>query len=444
MRQPTIHRTREGSGGSWTNWAGLATGHPALTRTPTSAAEVADAVVAAAHQGLTVKMPGTGHSFTPIALTDGLLLRPDLLRGVTDVNRDDMTVTVLAGTPLHELNATLAHLGLTLHNMGDIAEQTVAGATSTGTHGTGGLVASLSAQLAGLELVAGDGSVVRANERENPDVLAVARLGLGALGVLTSLTFRVEPLFTLQAHEHPMDWAEALASFDERVAGHHYVEAYWFPHTDRMLVKENDRTVDDPEPLGRLRGYVDDELLANTVFGLLNRIGNRRPSLRPRLNQLAGRALSERTFSDVPHKVFTSPRRVRFKEMEYGLPREVGLVALREVRALIERSDWTISFPVEIRVAPADDIALSTASGRDTLYLAFHVNTETDHTAYFTEVEKVLEQYDGRPHWGKLHTRTAANLAPAYPRWAEFRALRDRLDPHRVFANEHLSRVLGD
>ncbi|WP_310963780.1 D-arabinono-1,4-lactone oxidase [Nocardioides terrisoli] len=429
---------------SWQNWSGLAIAHPAQELAPATAAEVVDAVVAARHQRLTVKMPGTGHSFTDIAVTDGLLLRPDRLRGVTAVDRDAMTVTALAGTTLHELNATLERLGLTLHNMGDIADQTIAGATSTGTHGTGGVKASLSAQVAALELVAGDGSVVRASATENPDVFAVARLGLGALGVLTSLTFEVEPVFTLEAQESPRTWDQVLGTLDRLEADNHHFEFYWFPHTDRCLVKEDNRVLDPTAPLGRVRRYVDDELLSNTVFGLVNRLGNLRPALIPRLNELSGRALSARRYSDVPHRVFTSPRRVRFREMEYAVPREVGPQALRDVRRLIDRSGWHISFPVEVRVCPADDVALSTASGRDSMYLAFHVNRQTDHAAYFSGVEDVLRGYDGRPHWGKLHTRTATDLEPAYPRWAEFQAVRDRLDPDRVFANAYLRRVLGD
>jgi L-gulonolactone oxidase len=427
----------------WSNWSGLATAHPAQVFTPRDAEEVSDAVVAARRQRLTVKMTGSGHSFTGIACPDGLQLRPDALSGIVSVDREAMTVTALAGTPLHVLNAGLESLGLSLHNMGDIDRQTLAGAISTGTHGTGGLVASLSAQVDGLELVTGDGSLLRATATENPDVLAAARVGLGALGILTSVTLRVEPLFTLEAHEAPMSWDRAVGGFDELVADNHHFEMYWFPHTDRMLTKRDNRTVDDPEPLPRLRAWLDDELLANTVFGWVNAAGNRAPALVPRLNAVSARALSARTFSDVPHKVFTSPRRVVFREMEYAVPREAGLQALTEVRSLIESSGWRISFPVEVRVAPADDIPLSTASGRESVYLAFHVNQRTDHTAYFEGVEKLLRAYDGRPHWGKLHTRTAADLEPAYPRWAEFQAVRDRLDPDRVFGNAYLQRVLG-
>ena len=429
---------------TWHNWAGLTTATPTEVRTPRDTGDVVAAVERARERRTTVKMPGTGHSFTAIAAPEGIMLNPTQLAGIVAVDREAMTATALAGTPLRVLNASLEALGLSLHNMGDIAEQTVAGATSTGTHGTGGLVASLSAQLAGLELVTGTGEVLRASETENPDVLAVARIGLGALGILTTLSFRVEPLFTLEAHEFPMGWQETLHRFDELVEDNHHFEFYWFPHTDRVLAKANNRTLDDAEPLTRFRHWLDDDFLSNTVFGLANRLGNARPALIPRINEIAGRALSARTYSDVPHRVFTSPRAVVFREMEYAVPRAAGLDALREVRRWLDASDLRISFPVEVRTTPADDIALSTSSGRDSMYLAFHVNAQTDHTAYFTGVEDILRRYDGRPHWGKLHTRTAADLEPTYPRWAEFQALRDRLDPDRLFANDHLRRVLGD
>ena len=429
---------------AWTNWSGLASASPAEVITPTSSDEVVAAVQTAAEQRTTVKMPGTGHSFTDIAVADGIQLNPAGMQGITKVDLDRMEVSALAGTPLHVLNAGLADLGLSLHNMGDIAEQTIAGATSTGTHGTGGVVASLSAQLAGLQLVTGTGEVIRASATENPDVYAAARIGLGALGILTELTFRVEPLFTLEAYESPMSWGQVTGDFDALVADNHHFEFYWFPHTDRCLTKQNNRILDEAEPLGQLRGWIDDDLLSNKVFGLVNRIGNARPSLIPRINDISARALSARRFSDIPHRVFTSPRTVRFREMEYAVPRDAGMDCLREVRRLIEASDWRISFPVEVRTAPADDIALSTASDRDVVYLAFHVNAQTDHTDYFTGVEQVLTSYDGRPHWGKLHTRTAEDFAASYPRFTEFTDLRDRLDPERLFANDYLRRVLGD
>lgn len=429
----------------WKNWSGLETAAPGRVEEPADTAAIVAAVERAREERSTLKMVGSGHSFTAISAPEGTMLRPTNLGGILSVDRDAMTVTALAGTRLKVLNAQLEVLGLSLHNMGDIAEQTLAGATSTGTHGTGGVAASLSAQVCGLELVTGTGDVLTATEIENPELLDLARVGLGALGILTTLTFRVEPLFVLEADETPMSWDEALGGFDERVAAHHHVDTYWFPHTDRMMVKTNDRLDTlDTAPLSPLRAWWDDEFLSNSLFGALNHLTNAAPAIIPRFNQVSSRLLSARTYSDVAHKVFTSPRDVVFREMEYAVPRAAGLTALREARAALDRSDLRITFPVEIRVTPADDIALSTSSGRDSLYLAFHTHRDADHLEYFALIEPIMRAHDGRPHWGKVHTRTAADLAPAYPRFGEFLALRDRLDPDRVFANAYLRRVLGD
>ncbi len=430
----------------WRNWSGLESARPARVEEPAHAAAVVAAVERARAEGTTVKMVGTGHSFTAISAPEHTMLRPGGMTGILAVDREAMTVTARAGTQLKTLNTELARLGLSLHNMGDIAEQTLAGATSTGTHGTGGVWASLAAQVAGLSLVTGTGEVLHVSETEHPDVFDLARVGLGALGVLTTITFRVEPLFVLEAHETPMSWDEALDGFDERVADHHHVDTYWFPHTDRMMTKTNDRLdvgPDEAEPLARWRAWWDDEFLSNTLFGAANRVTNRFPGTIRRFNQVSSRLLSARSYSDVAHRVFISPRTVVFREMEYAVPREAGLAALREARAAIDASDLDITFPVEIRVTPADDIALSTSTGRDSLYLAFHTHRDVDHRAYFALLEPIMRAHDGRPHWGKVHTRTAADLAPAYPRFEEFLALRDRLDPDRVFANDYLRRVLG-
>ena len=412
---------------------------------PRSTQDVVAAVLAARANGTTVKAVGTGHSFTSIAAPEHALLLPTHLTGILDVDRDAMTVTAWSGTPLHVLNHELELLGLSLHNMGDIAEQTLAGAVSTGTHGSGGRVASLSAQLAGLELVTGTGEVLTTSTEQHPEVFAAARVGLGALGVLTTVTFHVEPLFALHAHERPMSWQEGTASLLHLADEHDHLDAYWFPHTDRMLVKTNDRLPPGAatQPLPRWRAWLDDELLSNSLFGVTNRLGHRLPAAVRTINEVSGRLLTERSYSDVAHRVFTAQRRVVFKEMEYAVPREAGVAALTEARRAIDASDWRITFPVEVRVVPADDIPLSTSHGHDSVYLAFHVWEGADHTAYFHEVERILRDHGGVPHWGKLHTRTAADLAPAYDRFEEFLALRDRLDPDRVFDNAYLRQVLG-
>ncbi|MFD4786832.1 D-arabinono-1,4-lactone oxidase [Streptomyces sp. NPDC058459] len=435
--------TANGKNGTWRNWGGNVTARPARQVTPASVEELAAEVRAAAERGLRVKAVGAGHSFTSVATTDGVLIRPDLLTGIRAIDRTAMTVTVEAGTPLKRLNAALAREGLSLTNMGDIMEQTVAGATSTGTHGTGRESGSIAAQITGLELVTADGSVLTCSAGQNPEIFAAARIGLGALGVVTALTFAVEPLFLLTAREEPMPLDRVLAEFDQLWAENEHFEFYWFPHTGSTNTKRNNRSEGPARPVGRVAGWFEDEFLSNGVFQVAQWVGRAAPVSVPAIAQVASRALSARSYTDIPYRVFTSPRRVRFVEMEYAVPRAALAETLRELRTVIERSGLRTGFPVEVRTAPADDIALSTASGRDSAYIAVHMFRGTPYQAYFSAAERVFTAHEGRPHWAKVHTRNAGYLEGVYPRFTEFTALRNRLDPERLFQNDYLRRVLG-
>jgi L-gulono-1,4-lactone dehydrogenase len=438
-----LSSTASGKNAVWRNWGGNVVARPAREVAPASVDELAAAVRRAAEDGLKVKAVGTGHSFTSIAATDGVLIRPHLLTGIRGVDRENMTVTVEAGTPLKRLNMALAREGLSLTNMGDIMEQTVSGATSTGTHGTGRESASIAAQIKGLELVTADGSVLTCSEKENPDVFAAARIGLGALGVVTAITFAVEPIFLLTAREEPMPFDRVLADFDELWAENEHFEFYWFPHTGSTNTKRNNRSAGPRKPVSQVAGFVEDELLSNGVFQVAQWVGRAAPATIPAIARISSKALSARTYTDIPYKVYTSPRRVRFLEMEYALPREAVTEALRELRTMLDRSGLRVSFPVEVRTAPADDITLSSASGRDSAYIAVHMVKGTSYSQYFTAAERIFTAYEGRPHWGKIHTRDAEYFASVYPRFGEFTALRDRLDPDRRFQNDYLRRVLG-
>jgi FAD-linked oxidoreductase len=412
--------------------------------TPGSVAELAEAITAAAADGLPVKAVGSGHSFTPIAVTDGVLVRPDRLTAVREIDHRGGTITVESGLPLEQLNRLLHHAGLALTNMGDIMVQTVAGATSTGTHGTGRASGSIAAQIEALEIVLADGTVARCSAVENAELFEGARLGLGALGAVSAITFGVEPAFLLTAHEAPMRFDEVLDRFDELAHENEHFEFYWFPHTEGCTTKRNNRSSGPAAPLPDLRRWFDDDFVSNTVWEGVCRVGRAFPRTIPTIAKISSRAWSERTYTDASFKVFTSPRRVRFLEMEYAVPREAATTVLRELKRTIERSDWKISFPVEVRVAPADDLWLSTANGRDTAYIAVHLYRGTAQQGYFTEVERIMTAHHGRPHWGKLHTREAEYLADVYPHFADFTALRDRVDPDRRFGNDYLRRVLGD
>ena len=429
---------------TWTNWAGTASAEVTAV-TPATVREVQQVVRSAAEAGQRVKPIGAGHSFTPIGLTDGVQLRLDRLAGVVRADRETGLVTVLAGTRLHALNEALWHLGLSMSNLGDIDVQTISGAISTGTHGTGAHFGGIATQVRALDLVLADGSTLRCSADENPDVFAAARVGLGAIGVLATVTLQCEPAFALAAAESPAGLDEVLADLDENVLGNDHFEFFWFPHTRRVLTKRNNRVLPGTElhPIGRFRHWLDDEFLSNRVFEGVNRLPTRRPVMIPRVNGIAARLLGARDYIDRSDRVFASVRTVRFREMEYAVPRAAVPHVLAEIESYLARSGEQVGFPVEVRFAAPDDIWLSTAHARETGYVAVHQYHRREHEPYFRVVEAIAREVDGRPHWGKIHYRDADSLRGCYERFDDFVAVRDKLDPQRTFGNDYLSRVLG-
>jgi L-gulonolactone oxidase len=443
--RPGMVGTRR-SGTGWWNWSGDEQARPVRIEAPRDVTEVSAAVKAAARDGLRVRMVGAGHSFTGAALTDGVLLRPEGLTGLVGVDTAARTATVRAGTRLRELNWLLGAHDLAMENLGDIDRQTLAGALATGTHGTGLGYGGLATQIAALELVLADGSVVTCSPAERPDLFHAAAVGLGAYGIVTAVTLRCEAAFALLAVEEPAKLGDLLGGrFAALAETNDHVEFYWFPHTDDCVLKRNNRLRpgEPTRPLRLWRRLLDDELLSNGVFTATCALGNRVPAAIPPVNRLATGLLGTRVYTDLSYRVFTSPRRVRFREMEYALPRAEIPAVLREVDSLIRRSGWRISFPVEVRVAAPDELWLSTAHGRETGYVAVHQYRRTPHREYFDAVESIMLAAGGRPHWGKLHTLDAAALAPRYPRFADAVALRDQLDPDRRFGNAYVDRVLS-
>ncbi|MDJ0322950.1 D-arabinono-1,4-lactone oxidase [Cryobacterium sp. PH31-AA6] len=433
------------SGAKWRNWAGSESVRPVRVERPSSVGAVQRAVVAAARAGLRIKAVGSGHSFSGIAVAPGVQLDLDDLAGLVAVDEAGGRVTLAAGTRLHRIPALLAPHGLAMANLGDIDRQTLAGATSTGTHGTGGGFGGLATQITALTMVTADGGLLRVSETENAELLPAARLGLGALGILVDITVQCVPRFLLHAVEAAEPLEEVLDGYLERSRRLDHYEFYWFPHTGTALTKTNTRLPGDAAraPVGRLSGWVDDELLANGVYRGVCAVGAILPPVIPGFNRLAERLTGRREYTDASHRVFIANRTVRFHEMEYALPRHAIPGALREVRTLIDSRGWRISFPIEVRSAAADDLWLSTAQGRETGYIAVHRYHREDPAEYFHAIEAIMRAHDGRPHWGKMHYRDAESLGPAYPRFADFILVRDRLDPERRFSNSYLERVLG-
>lgn len=435
---------------AWRNWARTASADPELIARPENDAEVAALVRWAAARGTRVRAVGAGHSFTDCAVTDGVLMNLDALDAVEHVGPaaadGSREIRVGAGIRLHRLCAELASRGLALANMGDIDRQSIAGAISTGTHGTGARLTGFAGMVRAVRLVTADGEIVEAHPAHRPELFELARLGLGTAGVLTAVTMRVVPAFTLEAHEAPRPLAEVLESLlgpDGLVESHDHVEFYWFPYTDTALTKINDRVGTGAGALHPVRRLIDDELLSNGALTLTTELCSSVRALTPAVNAFAARTLSERRYTAPSHAVFTSPRRVVFREMEYAIPRDAVVPALREVDAWLRRTGENVPFPMEVRFAAADDVWLSTAHGRDTAYIAAHQARRLPYARYFRAVESIMAEHAGRPHWGKLHRLRADDLRTLYPRFDDARSVRDAVDPGRVFGNSYTARVFG-
>ena len=427
---------------TWRNWAGNQKANPVSIDAPRSVGELAALVASASGQGQKVKAVGSGHSFTSAAATNGRMIRLENLSGILHMDHASCQVTVGAGTRLSDLNMLLHAEGLALANLGDIAYQTVAGAISTSTHGTGKTLTGLAGQVVAMKLINGQGEIIECSKSLNPHIFDVARVSVGALGIITEYTLQAVPSFRLRALEQPMRLDDVLENAHDLASAHDHFEFFWIPHTKWALTKRNNRTEDELQPLPRVKGWIEKTFMENYAFGALCRVGRARPSLIPRL-ATALPSSGSREYVDQSFKIFASPRIVRFYEMEHALPVEALVPALREIRAMVDRKGYLLNFPVEVRFTKGDDVPLSTAFGRDSAYIAVHVYKGMECEPFFRDVEDILRAYEARPHWGKMHYRDAEELSKLYPRWDEFIALRNQLDPQRTFSNVYSDTVFG-
>src|SRR3954454_20685186 len=433
--------SRSTPGASWRNWTGDRSCSPSETLSAGDEEGVVAAVRRARSQGLTLRVAGASHSFSDLVATDGILLRCDGLNRVVSADRETGLARVQAGITLHELGPALAAHGLALENQGDIDAQTLAGALATGTHGTGARFRNLSANVAGMRLVDGRGEVV---ELDGGEELRAARVSLGALGVITELTMQCVPLYGLDRVDEPQPIDATLARMDELVEAHDHFELFAFPHTNTTMVRRTQRVGPDVAATPVWRAKFQEEVLENAVLGGFSRLGQRFPRAVPSLNRTMMRLASRGERRDLAYRVYASHRAVRFTEMEYALPREAGREAVQRALELVAERGIATGFPFEVRFVAGDDALLSPAHGRDTCYIAVHQYRGMPFEDFFATIEQLFASYGGRPHWGKRNTQTAATLAPRYPEWDTFLAIRERFDPDRVFASDGVRRVLGD
>ena len=426
----------------WSNWAGNQQTGTVLLSKPQTESELQQVVQSAQASGRRVKAVGSGHSFTAIAVSEEVLVDLSDYDEIVAIDKINQTVTVQSGIQLSKLNQALYENSLAMQNLGDIAYQTIAGAISTSTHGTGAKFTGIANQVVALRIVLADSSIVECSANVNAQLFSCARVGLGALGLISTVTLKVVPAFNLAVIEEPMRVDDVLQNLDLHVDSNDHFEFFWVPHTGWALTKRNNRNNLPIEPMSKMSHWYSKTLMENYAFGAVCMLGKARPSLIPKLAK-ALPSSGRNEFSDASHKVFASKRIIKFYEMEYAIPREACAEALNRVRRMVKDSGFFLNFPVEVRFTAPDEIPLSTASNRESAYIAVHIYKGMNYVPYFKEVESIMNSYQGRPHWGKLHFQSAATLASRYPQWDVFQAVRNQVDPQRMFSNQYLETVLG-
>jgi FAD-linked oxidoreductase len=424
--------------GKWSNWSGGVKCRPKAVVAPADEIDLAGAVRCA--QG-PVRVPGSGHSFTPVCASDGVLLDLAAFNGVKSVSLDPPAATILAATPLWAIGPALHKKGLALKNMGDIDRQTLGGVVGTGTHGTGRTLGSFSSDVAGFRIVLANGDVLNCSSRENSEIFPAGRVALGMLGVMTEITMSVRPRYRLVEDDFFLGAEELFGKLDELIAKNRHFEFFWFPYSNVAVCKALNETENPaPEPrsadeLCRRGERIDG---GSRVFAGINEILPYMPFLLKPAHGLFSRFMPTPARARWSHETFPSPRPIRFNEMEYAVPIARGADCVREIVAEIRKKRINTGFPVEFRTVAADDIWLSPFYQRDSATIAVHQYHKVDTGPLFNACEAIFCSHGGRPHWGKRHTCSREDLAALYPEFERFIALRRTLDPAGKFLNAHL------
>jgi FAD-linked oxidoreductase len=407
----------------WRNWSGSVTATPAAIEAPRTLDHLRT-LVAGARQ---VRVTGAGHSFMPLCATDGLLLHLDEMEGGIEVCDDGRSAWVPAGWPIHRLTRELWPLGFSLANQGDIDKQAIAGALSTGTHGTGASLGSIATQALAFRLVLADGSLVTCDAASDPDLFQATRVSLGCMGVMARVRLALEPAYRLRETIRPAPLEEVLGQWDCLAARHRHVEFFVFPYAERALLK-----ILEPVEAGDDRSGLDIE---SGALQLISDLAAAAPALAPGLQKLITRAMSASTRAAPAYRIFPSERATRFEEMEYEIPAAAGPAALRAAIAEVRRRHFPIIFPFEYRVVAGDDIWLSPMNAGPCVSISFHQYAKMPWREAFAAIEAVFAAAGGRPHWAKRHTLAGADVLRLYPmarRWGE---VRRRVDPDAKFLN---------
>jgi FAD-linked oxidoreductase len=402
---------------------------------PASETELVKLIGKANAANLTVRVAGTGHSFTPLCASEGVLISLDRLQGLVSTDSARLEATIWAGTKIWQMGEPLQQVGLAMANMGDIDRQSIAGAISTGTHGTGRGLGSISTQVVGLRLLTANGEVVACSAEAEPELFKAGQVSLGALGIITQVTLRLLPAYRLQEISWVIPTQECLAILDRLIVENRHFEFFWLPKEDACAAKALNPTENDEFRM------MNPTSLDNRDESGADSPEEDTPGSQSPPGTLARYIKGKRI--DHSYRIFPSERTILFNEIEFALPEANGPDCFLEIRRLMQTKYPEVTWPIEYRTLGADDIYLSPAYGRDSVTISVHQAHHLPYEAFFADVEAIFRNHQGRPHWGKVHTHTARELRPLYPLWDRFQQARERLDPRGRFMNDYLCSILG-
>lgn len=429
-------------GTKWSNWAGNVECVAEHIFYPRTEAEIVEVIQLATKEKKRIRVVGEGHSFSKLIATDHFIVSLKYMAGIIHVDKEKLVATAWAGTSINKANTELFKSGVAMINLGDIDVQSLGGATATGTHGTGTAFGNVSTEIVAFTIITANGEILNCSKDENIDLFMAGRVSLGAFGIITKMTFNVAEAYKLEYTSSSNDFYKTLDTLEDSNSKNRNFEFYYFPYSDKLQIKESNIT-DKPVKNNKILAYINDVFLENTVMKLISWIGITFPSTAKKLSRWMAKAVPKGSKVDYSHKIYATVRNVYFKEMEYNIPIEHFKTCIQEFKDLLEKNEYFVFFPVECRFVKGDDIWLSPAHGRDSAYIAIHVFTKMEHDPYFKDMEALFMRYEGRPHWGKMHTRTAETLSTTYKKWDDFLALRAKLDPDKLFLNPYLEAVFG-
>lgn len=421
----------------WSNWSSSVVASPKHQVKPKNLQQLIAFVKECYKKNLSIRVVGAGHSFTPLVATNEVLISLDYLSGIEKVDRENHLVTVWAGSRLKDLSRQLNEHGYAFENLGDINEQSIAGAISTGTHGTGIKFGSIATQVTAITLLTAEGTLLEISATENNEYFNAAVISLGMLGIIVKVQLKVIPQYDLIESSFRFNLDEGLHKLDQFVSNNRNFEFFWFPYTDVIQVKTLNIADENRRTNETIRS-VKNVAIENGLFWILSEMSRHVPKTSKLVSYISALGVPVGKEVHKSYIMYATPRIVKFNEMEYSIPYKQMSSVIKEIDQMLKKKRMNVHFPIECRYVKGDSLWLSPSYKQDSAYIAVHMYKGMDFAQYFKEVEEIFLAYGGRPHWGKMHSSSYDQLTEMYPKLKDFLKIRKELDPAGLFLNEYV------